>query len=184
VNEQTTVGALYSKLLRLYPRQFRERLGESMEQTFRDLYRERRDARQGLFGFVLWTFFETSGGIIEEHVLQIRQGDGMQAFLTTLKVPAFISFLIVLPLMIMEVINRRSFNEGFPILLFVVMWLLPMVFLLILTPILRTIRAGNSLLASPVRLLFSAVFLMLIAFVWTHALIDQMPCFLGVPNCD
>jgi hypothetical protein len=108
----------------------------------------------------------------------------MQAFLTTLKVPAFISFLIVLPLMIMEIVNRRSFNEGFPILLFVVMWLLPVIFLLILMPIIRTIRAGNSLLTSPIKLLLSGVFLVLIAIAWTGALVDQLPCFVGVPNCD
>jgi hypothetical protein len=155
-----------------------------MEQTFHDLYRERREASQGLFGFVLWTFLETSGGIIEEHVLRIRQGDIMQAFLTTLKVPAFISFLIVLPFVIMEVVNTGSFNEGFPILLFVVMWFLPVIFLLILMPIIRTIRAGKSLLSRPIRLLLSVAALVLIAIVWTGALIDQMPCFLGVPNCD
>jgi hypothetical protein len=184
VNEQTTVLALYSKLLRLYPRRFRERLVVFMEQTFQDLYRERQEARQGLFGFVLWTFLETSGGIIEEHVLQIRKGEIMQAFLTTLRVPAIVSFFLVLPMMIMEVVNRRSFNEGFPIVLFIIMWLLPVIFSLILTPILRTIWAGNSLLASPIKLLFSVALLVFIAIVWTGALIDQMPCFLGVPNCD
>lgn len=184
MNEQGTVPALYSRLLHLYPRQFREWLGESMEQTFQDLYRERRAARLRLFGFVLWTFFETSGGIIEEHMFQMRQGVTMQTFFTTLRIPAVLSFILVLPLMIMEVVNRRNFNEGFPIALFVVMWLLPVIFLLVLTPILRTIRAGNSLLASPVRLLLSVALLVLIATVWTSALIDQMPCFLGVPNCD
>ena len=108
----------------------------------------------------------------------------MQAFLTTFKVPVITSFMLVLPLMIMEVVNRRSFNEGFPILLFIVMWLLPVIFLLILTPMIRTVRAGNSLLGSPIKLLLSIAFLVLIAIVWTSALVDQMPCFLGVPNCD
>jgi uncharacterized membrane protein len=86
--------------------------------------------------------------------------------------------------MVMEVTNRSSFNEGFPIVLFIVMWFLPVIFFLILTPIIRTIRTGNSLLASPFKLLLSITFLVLIAIVWTGALIDQMPCFLGVPNCD
>lgn len=108
----------------------------------------------------------------------------MQTFLTTLKVPAFISFLIMFPFMIMEVVNRRSFNEGFPILLFIVMWLLPVIFLLILMPIIQTVRAGNSLFANPIKLLLSVAFLVLIAIMWTGALLDQMPCFLGVPNCD
>ena len=56
----------YARLLRLYPRTYRERMGESMAQTFNDLCRERRDAGEGLFGFVLWTFADTFMGIIRE----------------------------------------------------------------------------------------------------------------------
>ena len=48
----------YRKLLALYPRGFREQLGESMQQTFNDLYRERQ-TKPGWFGFMLWTFAET-----------------------------------------------------------------------------------------------------------------------------
>ena len=56
----------YARLLRLYPRNYRERMGESMEQTFNDLCRERRAAGEGLFGFVLWTFADTFIGILRE----------------------------------------------------------------------------------------------------------------------
>jgi len=58
----------YNKLLRLYPRGFRDQLGESMEQTFNDLCRERYEAGGGLFGFVLWVFADTSVGIIKEGI--------------------------------------------------------------------------------------------------------------------
>ncbi len=58
----------YAKLLRFYPRPYRERFGEGMEQTFNDLCRERRAAENGLFGFVLWVFVETSAGIIRENI--------------------------------------------------------------------------------------------------------------------
>ena len=56
----------YRKLLRFYSRPFRERFGEPMEQTFNDLCRERAEAGEGLVGFVLWLFVETSAGIIRE----------------------------------------------------------------------------------------------------------------------
>ena len=56
----------YARLLRLYPRNYRDRMGESMEQTFNDLCRERRAAGEGLFGFVLWTFADTFVGILKE----------------------------------------------------------------------------------------------------------------------
>jgi len=63
----------YAMLLRLYPRPFRERFGEGMAQTFHDLCRERGDAGRGLFGFVLWMFCETLGGIVMENVTRMNQ---------------------------------------------------------------------------------------------------------------
>jgi len=108
----------------------------------------------------------------------------MQTLLTNLRSPALISFLLVLPFMVMELINRRSFNEGFPIPLFAVMWLLPMLFILTGMPIVRNLLAGNSIIASPVNLLIRVVILVFIAWMWAGILIDQWPCFVGVPNCD
>jgi hypothetical protein len=58
----------YRRLLGLYPRSFRERFAESMEQTFEDLRRERSAAGRGMLGFVAWTFFETSLGVARENV--------------------------------------------------------------------------------------------------------------------
>jgi hypothetical protein len=57
----------YRKLLRFYSRPYRERFAEGMEQTFNDLCRERAEAGDGLVGFVLWVFVETSAGIIREN---------------------------------------------------------------------------------------------------------------------
>jgi len=61
----------YRKLLRLYPRPFRERFREGMEQTFNDLCRERARAGDGLFGFVLWLFAETAAAIARENATMI-----------------------------------------------------------------------------------------------------------------
>jgi hypothetical protein len=58
----------YAKLLRFYPKPYRDRFRESMEQTFNDLCREYRAAEDGLFGFVLWVFVETSAGIVKENI--------------------------------------------------------------------------------------------------------------------
>lgn len=58
----------YAKLLRLYPKPYRERFGEGMQQTFNDLCRERAKAERGLFSFALWMFFETSAAIIRENI--------------------------------------------------------------------------------------------------------------------
>ena len=61
----------YETLLRLYPKRYRERFGEPMEQTFNDLLRERAVEEKGLFGFALWMFVETSAGIIRENMTLI-----------------------------------------------------------------------------------------------------------------
>ena len=56
----------YRRLLSLYPRPYRERFAESMEQTFSDLCRERVRAGHGFVAFIPWVFAETFAGIIRE----------------------------------------------------------------------------------------------------------------------
>ncbi len=144
------VRILYRKLLSLYPREFREQLVESMSQTFNDLCNEKQQAKKGLFSFMLWTFIETAIGIFREHLLLISPGDVMQTILKTPGSSALISFVLILPLMIMEVVNRRNFNEEFPIMLFFVMWLNLFAISLILLPIVRGRRTSNHDMANPV----------------------------------
>jgi hypothetical protein len=94
VNEQATIQALYKKLLHRYPREFRERLEESMQQTFNDLYQERQ-TKPGWFGFVLWMFVDTARGIVTEHVLSITKGDWMKNTLAYPRVTALISAILL-----------------------------------------------------------------------------------------
>jgi hypothetical protein len=91
---QRTIHTLYKKLIRLYPRGFRERLEESMLQTFNDLYKERQ-AEDGWFGFVLWMFVETAVGIVREHVLLITEGDRMKNTLAIPRSAALISSILL-----------------------------------------------------------------------------------------
>jgi hypothetical protein len=91
---QSTIPALYKKLLHLYPREFRTRLGESMEQTFQDLYQERQ-TKPGWFSFVLWTFVETAVGIVREHGLSIAKGASMKNTLAYPRATALISAILL-----------------------------------------------------------------------------------------
>jgi hypothetical protein len=150
VYDQKTVHTLYKKLIRLYPRGFREQLGESIQQTFNDLCNEKRQAKKGLFGFVLWTFIETAMGIFREHLLLISPGDIIQTILKPLGSSVLISLLLILPFMIMEVVNRRHLNEEFPSALFFAMWLNLFAISLILLPIVRGRRTGDQDMANPV----------------------------------
>jgi len=145
-----TICTLYKKLVALYPREFRERLGESMEQTFHDLWNEKRQTEKELFGFVLSTFIETTIGIFREHLLLISTGDLMRLLFTNLSSSAFLSLLLIVPFMIMEVVNRRVFHEDFPFMLFFFMWLNLFAISLMLLPIVRGRRTGNHDMVNPV----------------------------------
>ena len=164
---ETAYAKFYKKLISLYPRAFRERFGESMEQTFNDLFVERKKLAAGSsFGFVLWMSANTARGIVTERVSQITNGDYMQKFYANLGLAALISFILVLPFMILDWVNRRDLPESFPIALFVFMWLLAMVFIVILIPIVRNVRDGNKLMTNPVNLTFKVVLLLVVPLVW------------------
>jgi hypothetical protein len=242
-----------------------------MEQTFQDLWNEKRQTKKELFSFTLWTFIETAIGIVREHLLLISPGDIMQTILKTFGSSTLISLLLILPFMIMQVVNRRNFNEEFPFMLFFVMWLNLFAFSLILLPIVRgrrtgnpvptqrntlltnprsaalisvilflspgilplldslgwlsldrlfngpnpevaylpgqvinlllisipiaagiiaggpiasTLRAGGSLFVHPINLIIVVIILSTFAIGFASFVIDQWPCFIGVPNCD
>ncbi len=90
----TTVHALYKRLLFLYPAGFREQVGESMEQTFNDLYMERQTEGR-TFGFILWIFAETATGIVREHVLLIMKGDVMKNIFANPRSAALLGSLLL-----------------------------------------------------------------------------------------
>lgn len=147
---QNTIRALYKKLIACYPRSFKDQLGESMEQTFNDLYKEKQQTKQPWVGFVLWTFLETAMGIWREYLFVIFQGDIMLTMLKTLGSSTLISLLLIFPFMIMEIINRRSFDEDFPFVLFFGLWLNLFAVSLVLFPIVRALRARKQDMTNPV----------------------------------
>jgi hypothetical protein len=97
----------YAKLLCYYPKDYRERFGEPMQQTFNDLCRERR---RGLFGFVLWMFAETAAGIIRENarnIMRCSMKRDTTTFLTLVKhCGIFISILMVAGIAGLMILNH------------------------------------------------------------------------------
>ncbi len=108
----------------------------------------------------------------------------MTYFLNKIKLPAIISFMLVIPFLTLELLNRRGYNEDFPIVLFGILWILPIAFILLLIPIIRNVRSGNNISSNPYSLLLRIILMAFTAWVWTAVIIDQMPCFLGLANCD
>lgn len=104
-----------------------------------------------------------------------------------LKSAALLSLVLVLPFALLESLNHPISPQNAPdvLLLFGLLWLLPTAFILILVPLVRKVRAGHrSAAANLINLVSRVALLALIAMLWGSLLIDQMPCFMGVSNCD
>jgi hypothetical protein len=68
-----------------------------MAQTFNDLCQERKEAGDGLFAFALWTFVETSAGIIRERItFVIMQKKHI------IRIALATAFILLLPLLAMQ----------------------------------------------------------------------------------
>lgn len=86
-NRGTIYRAACRYLIALYPRTFRERFRESVEQTLEDLFRERRGMG---FGIVA----DITEAIIREHIMELRK---MSERITDPWSPATVSVVLCLP---------------------------------------------------------------------------------------
>ncbi len=194
---------LYRKLVALYPKPFRERFGESMMQTFDDLWRERVKSAEGAgtaFGFVLSLCFNTCAGVITEHLFHFTQRNSMNEKISNSRRAAIVSFILALPMTIMFFLFKFGIEPPFAawlddpdpdkpdvigsLIVLVLALLLPVAFIIILRPIGQSIRVGNGLAASPLNLILAAGIFLVFAFFVGHIVVDQYPCWMGVPNCD
>jgi hypothetical protein len=95
----------YVRLLRLYPRPFRQRFAEPMAQTFTDLIRERTAENESFHAFALGTFAETTAQILRENMTHfmetnnvIRWGRWVLVTAVVLAIPALaMAFNIAVP---------------------------------------------------------------------------------------
>jgi hypothetical protein len=62
--------------------------------------------------------------------------------------------------------------------------LLPVASLITLAPVARAVRSGNTLRASLLNLSLGIIILLIFTAILGGVFIDQLPCFLGKPNCD
>lgn len=108
----------------------------------------------------------------------------LKIFPGTLRTAAIVSALPVIPFMILETINARNLPPDFPIVLFALMWLMALSFVLVFASLLRGTAPESRTTAHTIGRVTKGALLLLIAFLWISIIRDQMPCFLGVPNCD
>jgi hypothetical protein len=109
----------------------------------------------------------------------------MRSFAQSLLLPVAAGLIAVLPFAVLEWINTDGFSTvGIPLALFGLLWILASTFTSMLAHAIRILRVGSFTARHAGGFAVLATFIMLIATVWTGIVLDQMPCFMGVPNCD
>ena len=98
--------------------------------------------------------------------------------------PLLISATLVAPFIVLQWVNRRTLHEDFPFVLFTFMSLHALFIVLLLTPALRRLRADRSLRALTLGHWAGLLLGAFLGYVYANVVMDQLPCFLGVPNCD
>ena len=101
-----------------------------------------------------------------------------------LRHPATIGIIALLPLVALEYSNRRQYNENFPFDLFLLLWITLAMFSMVLLSVIRDLRNFDTRKNLPTSFIVRLAVLILIGGFGTFIIADQMPCFLGLPNCD
>lgn len=84
----------------------------------------------------------------------------------------------------MEIVNLGGIPDPFTYTIFLYLWLMFALFFISLFALLRVAKSRvNKQERLPALLLNALVLIFTIMSIGT-VLVDQMPCFLGVPNCD
>lgn len=203
--EQKTIRKFYKRTLAFYPHAFREQFGESIEQTFDDLCNERKQqAKPMSLGFLSWMFVETIAGISRERWVNLKRGATMENIFPNRRSAAIIGLLLAAPLAILLLIeisgieplhsflvaftteagNEPRLNAYGKMLTLGALLLLPLGFVISVVPTVRNVRAGGGFTSHPLNLWIAAALFIFIAMLVTGFVIDQYPCWVGVPNCD
>lgn len=192
---------LYKKLLALYPRQFRERFGESMEQTYRDLCNEWAKSNSPSFGLLLRIFVDTGRGAIREHMSEITQKCSIRNAITSPWSAAMISLALcgpfavsVIPFFDIEVLagpvraaltfDGQQLSMLGRFVVFGGVLLLPFAVLLNMVPMFTPAREGGKITFSPrpVNLVTGIAVLLPILIIARWMVFEAISCSRGI--CD
>lgn len=161
--------------------------------TLGTFFSDNPEQRLGEFSFPISDFLR--GWLIQTVIftlivggLRTGESGSLKKSITTLAAAGIFGALLIAPFAFMEYWNNSVIQSGespFPVMLFIGLWLTPFMSFLAATPIVRCIRAGESVLVNPISLVLRVTFLTLAAILWLNLIRDQMPCLLGgVPGCD
>lgn len=128
---QEKYRACYAKLLRLYPKAFRDRFAPEMNQTFNDLCRDRLKSGEGLFVFAFETFVETFAAILRENLVLILHRIMnrsstlfLRLVLSLMAIAALVICGLGVPRMVADEVSRHPNGVGVPYAIMVCAYIL------------------------------------------------------------
>ena len=95
-----------------------------------------------------------------------------------------VSALLVAPFLVLQLVNRGTTRGDFPVALFLFMSLHALLIVLLVTPALRYLREERRPGALTLGHWAGLSLALLLGYAYATVISDQLPCFLGVPNCD
>jgi drug/metabolite transporter (DMT)-like permease len=114
----------------------------------------------------------------------MTQNQAIPRTVKTFATSLLISLALVVPFAVLEIVNRRAFQEEFPFVLFTFMSVHSLLIALLMMPALQCLRADKSLRALKPGHWAGLFLAIILVYGYATVVIDQLPCFLGVPNCD
>ena len=97
-----------------------------------------------------------------------------------LKTPLLGGLAATVPFIVMEIVNGSVTFSNFPLPLFITLWLLITLFIALVSQ--RSLKATAT--GGVWRMAGRIILALVVLSIWIQIVIDRMPCFLGVPNCD
>lgn len=114
----------------------------------------------------------------------MMQDHAISGILKSFRTSLLISATLVVPFIGLELVNRWTYHEEFPFMLFTFMSLYSLFIVLLLSPVLRKLIAEKSVRALRLSHWVGLILGVLLIVIYTNVVIDQLPCFLGVQKCD
>jgi hypothetical protein len=91
-----------------------------------------------------------------------------------------IGFILTVPFFILEWLTTSGFLQSFPFHLFIFMWLSSSISVFLLWSVFKDFREKRS----PLIMIIKVILLASLVLGFVELIIDQWPCFMGIPNCD
>lgn len=114
-----------------------------------------------------------------------RAGSGVLSFAWSNVLTAVVlATLLVSPFAALSATIGQLSYSGFPAALFAILWLAALAAVWTAAPTVRDLLAGRNPFSNPPAAALRLCAFLLVTIFWFNIVADQMPCFLGIPNCD